>query len=185
MQAPPRIAQFAHVALAGALLAGGGYALASGGGRTIHGCVVRHSHELLIQRRCSRGQSGLSWSQRGPAGPRGRTGATGPAGSQAVGAWGTISFTNPTASVSGENLAVSETGVGSAAVTVTGGPCANQASAVVATPETLPGTPPPIAYVTNESRIGSFGVTVGTLSGGTFAPQDGILVGVAVYCRGS
>ncbi|MGH2875112.1 MAG: hypothetical protein ACRDLV_02550, partial [Solirubrobacteraceae bacterium] len=59
MRTMPRIAQLALAALAGALLAGGGYALAaSHGSRTIHGCVVRHSHELLIQRRCRRGQAG-------------------------------------------------------------------------------------------------------------------------------
>ncbi|MGH2888585.1 MAG: hypothetical protein ACRDNJ_03055, partial [Solirubrobacteraceae bacterium] len=63
MRTMPRIAQLALAALAGALLAGGGYALAaSHGSRTIHGCVVRHSHELLIQRRCRRGQSALAWN---------------------------------------------------------------------------------------------------------------------------
>src|ERR1700756_77804 len=66
-------------ALAGALLGGGGYAIASGAGSTVHGCVNR-SHVLLIQPRCGTGEKRLILGQRGPAGPAGPTGATGATG---------------------------------------------------------------------------------------------------------
>src|SRR5579875_2758997 len=141
MTSSAKIAQLAVAALCGALLAGSGYALASGSGKTIHGCVAKTTRVLTIQKRCGRAQTGLSWNQRGPAGPAGPTGAG------AVGAWGEISVINPTATVFGQNLAATRTGVGTVSVSVTGGPCLNQVSSVVATPKTGPGAPP-LAYVT-------------------------------------
>lgn len=71
------------------LVAGGGYAIASGNG-TIQACVHKHSHGLYVGR-CARHDSQLSWSVQGPAGPRGaggpagatgQPGARGPAGQQ-------------------------------------------------------------------------------------------------------
>jgi hypothetical protein len=90
MRHPSRIAQLALAALAGALLAGGGYALASSSGpTTIHGCVNKKTHELLIQKRCGKGQTQLVWSQQGPQGKQGATGGQGPQGvAGAIGATG-------------------------------------------------------------------------------------------------
>ncbi len=86
-----RIVQLSVALLAGALLGGGGYALAaSSATKTIHGCVVKSSHELLVQKRCKRGETALTWNQRGPAGLTGAKGATGATGAQgAQGAQGT------------------------------------------------------------------------------------------------
>ena len=64
----------------GALIGGGGYALAASSSPTIHGCVNNKSHTLTVQKRCSRGTKALTWAQRGPQGPKGATGATGPQG---------------------------------------------------------------------------------------------------------
>jgi hypothetical protein len=82
MRHPTRIAQLALAALAGALLGGGGYALASSSTSTIHGCVNKNNHQLLIQRRCGKGQSRLVWNQQGPQGKQGATGAQGAQGVQ-------------------------------------------------------------------------------------------------------
>jgi hypothetical protein len=82
MRYPSRLAQLALAALTGALLAGGGYALASGSATTIHGCVDRKNHQLLIQKRCGKGQSRLVWNQQGPQGKQGATGTQGPQGVQ-------------------------------------------------------------------------------------------------------
>jgi hypothetical protein len=75
----------------GALIAGGGFALASGSNKTIHGCVSKSTHVLSVQRRCPSGSRALVWNQQGPTGlqgPRGLTGATG-----ATGAAGTVPWT--------------------------------------------------------------------------------------------
>jgi hypothetical protein len=51
MSRTPRIVQLAIAVLAGALLAGGGYAIAaSNSTKTINGCVVKKSHQLLIEK---------------------------------------------------------------------------------------------------------------------------------------
>jgi len=80
MRHPSRIAQLALAAMAGALLGGGGYALASSSATTIHGCVNRENHQLLIQKRCGKDQSRLVWSEQGPQGKQGAPGAQGPQG---------------------------------------------------------------------------------------------------------
>jgi hypothetical protein len=94
MSKTPRIVQLVIALLAGVLLGGGGYAIAGGSSaKTIHVCVVRKTGELLMQKRCRRGESTLTWNQRGAAGATGATGATGamgaqgPAGQNAVSTW--------------------------------------------------------------------------------------------------
>lgn len=84
-----------HVALGlalGVALAGGGYAIASGG-TSIHGCVQNGTRQLLIQSKCRRGQTRLVFSAQGPRGLRGPAGATGPAGP--AGATGAQGATGP------------------------------------------------------------------------------------------
>jgi hypothetical protein len=103
MSRTPRIVQLAIAVLAGGLLAGGGYAIAaSNSTKTIYGCVVKKSHQLLIAKHCRRGETTLTWDQKGPVGPTGATGtagatgavgsqgAQGPAGQNAVSAWETV-----------------------------------------------------------------------------------------------
>ncbi len=86
-----RIAQLATAAAAGALIAGGGFALAAGGSSTIHGCVGTKSHVLTVQAKCPRGTRKLLWSVQGPRGLTGATGATGASG--ATGPAGTVPWT--------------------------------------------------------------------------------------------
>lgn len=188
MTRTPKIAQLAAAALAGGLLAGGGYALAASSTKTIHGCetnIGTTKHVLVLAKRCSRRQTSISWNQRGPQGPRGKTGATGPAGPQPVAAFGIVSWGVSGPSVVGQNLAVSQTGPGALQVTVTGGVCGNQFANSVVSP-VGPGTgSAALAFLTGAPGANPFGVTVGTLSGGTFTPQDGIGLNLVVYCRTS
>jgi hypothetical protein len=125
MRHPTRIAQLALAAIAGVLLGGGGYALASGSTSTIHGCVNKNNHQLLIQNRCGKGQSRIVWNQQGPQGKQGATGAQGPQGVQGptggTGAQGPAG-TSPTiwwarvslsgAVVAGSNIQIGRFGIG-------------------------------------------------------------------------
>src|SRR5579862_8764399 len=61
------------------LVAGGGYALASGGG-TIHACAKKSSGALRIAHKCKKSEKRVSWNSSGPAGPQGAPGPQGPAG---------------------------------------------------------------------------------------------------------
>jgi hypothetical protein len=60
------------------LVAGGGYAIASGGS-TISACVHKGDH-VLYTGMCKKGDEKLSWNKVGRPGRSGATGATGPAG---------------------------------------------------------------------------------------------------------
>ncbi len=70
----------AAVGVAVLLVAGGGYAVASGGG-TITACAHKDSHALYTGR-CKKGDQKLTWNQVGPPGPKGATGAAGSQGPQ-------------------------------------------------------------------------------------------------------
>ena len=85
-----RIAQLVAAALVGGLLTGGGFALASDSGKSIHACVANTTHVLTVQAKCPRGTKRLIWNVQGPAGPqgsRGPTGATGATGSAGEVPW--------------------------------------------------------------------------------------------------
>jgi hypothetical protein len=192
-----RIAQLAAATVAGAVLATGGYALASGTSKTIHGCVSKTTHVLTIRKRCTRSQTGLNWNQRGPAGSQGQTGQTGPAGQpgspgqDAVGAWAHIVETSTSATVTaGENINVQRATTGEIDAVITGGSCVKSQQAIIATPEPVGSTAAgnvPVAYVSQapEGSV-SFGIYLGTEQGGVFTPQDGSDdVNVAVYCATS
>jgi hypothetical protein len=61
------------------LIAGGGYAIASGSG-TINACAQKHGKHLLYTGKCKKGDTKLSWAVQGPPGSTGATGRAGPAG---------------------------------------------------------------------------------------------------------
>jgi hypothetical protein len=79
---------------AGAVLVGGGYALASSQQTTIHACVSARTHEMLQESHCGKGYRALTWSIAGPKGERGAKGANGAKGATgakgASGAQGTL-----------------------------------------------------------------------------------------------
>jgi hypothetical protein len=67
---PSRGLQLVAAAASGALIAGGGYAIAStsNSSKVIHGCVQVHTRLLEVKARCTRGTQRLTWNQQGPQG---------------------------------------------------------------------------------------------------------------------
>jgi hypothetical protein len=112
-RATPAIA----VGLLALLIAGGGYAIAAGGG-TIHGCVHKGSGTLYVKSKCHKKDKKISWNQvgrRGATGPKGAKGAKGATGAKGVtgpkgatgprGATGPQGAPNPNAStVNGQSV---------------------------------------------------------------------------------
>jgi hypothetical protein len=175
---PTWIAQTALATLAGALLASGGYALASSTSRnTIKGCVVKSTHQLLVQKRCRKGQTRLVWAQNGPQGPQGPPAAS---------AWAVIGTSAGSASVfSGRNITVRYDTVGEYTITASG-PCTSTGGAVEVNPEVLQANPghAPLAYAARESGTNNvFDVHVDDVAGGTATPEDGLIFDVTVNCQ--
>jgi hypothetical protein len=52
-------------------VAGGSYAIASGGANTINACVRAHGGDIYIAKTCARGDRAISWNKVGPRGPQG------------------------------------------------------------------------------------------------------------------
>ena len=163
--------------LAGGLLAGGGYAIGSAGStKTITGCVVKASHELLIQNRCARGQTKISWNQQGVPGVAGRTG---PQGLPAAAAWARVVPGTSTAIVlDSENLSVQQDGNGVFTLTA-GGLCVSGSNPSEVVTPSVGGAAStngvPVAYVvTPNGPDNVFQVVTGGLSNsGTFTQGHG------------
>lgn len=105
--------------VAGALLVGAGYALATTRNRVIHACVNSRTRALTVpaKGRCTHGLKALTWNQIGPRGPRGRRGAAGATG--AAGAAGTpasVSIGSVTTEAPGSPATVTKSGTGSNAI---------------------------------------------------------------------
>jgi hypothetical protein len=183
----PRVAQLALAALAGALLAGAGYAVASSGPKPIRGCIENKTRLLHVTNgRCKRGQSRIDWNRQGPQGPRGAQGAQGPQGPLAASAWATIGTSGAGVTVSGRNITAARDSVGVYTVTA-GGPCASIDGAVNVTPENGPvltaGHFPQAVIVRESGRFSTFDVHIFDVSGGTLTPEDGLLLDVSVSCQ--
>jgi hypothetical protein len=108
--------------VAGALLVGAGYALATTRNRVIHACVNSRTRALTVSAkgRCTRGLKALTWNQlgpRGPRGPRGRRGAVGATGAAgAAGAPASVSIGSVTTEAPGSPATVTKSGTGSNAI---------------------------------------------------------------------
>ncbi len=111
-----------HLAAAivvGALLVGGGYALASTGGGGISACIQKKTRQLSIPAsgHCAKGYTPISWNQqgiRGAAGARGATGARGAAGT--AGSSASVSIGTVATGAAGSPARVTNSGAGSNAV---------------------------------------------------------------------
>lgn len=68
------------VAVAALVGGGGTYALAANGTTVINVCVKKKGGELYKAKKCSKGDTELSWDQAGPRGVAGRVGSSGPPG---------------------------------------------------------------------------------------------------------
>ncbi len=183
MKPTPTILYLVVGVLAGALLAGGGYALGSTrSSKTISACVVKRSHELLIQSRCGKGETKLIWDQQGATGATGASGAPGPQGPGSPTAWG---YVTGGGTVQGVNLSVVSVSNGVFTLSA-GGPCTNALNAETVTPAgdlQESNAPPVIAYTSegNPLKPSAIEVVTGYLQNGQFvqASED---FNIAVYC---
>ena len=76
-----RTAVLLAVALAGALGAGGGWALGASSNAVIHACANKKTGAVRLARTCrTRTERTVVWNQRGIPGPQGPKGDTGPQG---------------------------------------------------------------------------------------------------------
>jgi hypothetical protein len=151
------------------VLSGGGLAFAATREKTIHGCVVKKTGELLIKPRCGHGQTRLVWNQRGPQG------AQGPQGAPAVNAWAVVTAAGSV--VSGQAISVTHVSAGTYQVTVTAAACANKANSPTVT--VLDANPPngqsagtfPVGWVGGSGNQ-QFTVFTGIVAGGAFTATD-------------
>jgi hypothetical protein len=151
----------AFVALFFAVGAGGGYAIAAAGNKTIHGCVNNRTRVLYVQKRCHRGQSALVWSKQGPASPT---------------AWAAVQA-NGFTGAGARGIAVQHASPGTYNVTATPSQCTQVADAPTVTVNTgsPPGAAPPGAFVVAWEAFTSrnkFTVFTGVVTGGSFTPTD-------------
>jgi hypothetical protein len=173
------VAHLAAGGLAGAVLATGGYALASSSSQ-IHSCVDKHTTVLHVQSRCGRGQNRLVWNQQGAPGkqgPRGATGSqgqqgqTGPQGPPAASAWAVVNADGSIAG--GHGITIQHFGGGTYGARA-GGVCSIGTPATVAVnPDAAPLGPPqpPLAWASGGASA-DFTVNTGRLVSGTFTPID-------------
>jgi hypothetical protein len=115
-----KLSHLAVAIVAGATLAGGGYALATTQNTMIHACVNNRTHALLVEKACGKGYSSITWNQkgdrgasggRGASGARGAIGAAGAAG--AAGAPASLTVGSVTTGAPGSQAAVTNTGTAS------------------------------------------------------------------------
>lgn len=84
--------------IAGILIGGGGYAIASGGGGTVNACVHKGSGALYVKSKCQHGDRKISWNKVGPRG------ATGPAGPVKLDTVTSAAIANPAGVQTGGNV---------------------------------------------------------------------------------
>jgi hypothetical protein len=111
---------------------GGGYALAASKTKTITACADKKTGILHLKTRggkCKRGQTRVTWNQKGPQGPQGAPGSTGQQGAPAVSVWANV--TNAGVVAFGQGIAVQHISSGVYEVTITAPACAHGSNAPV------------------------------------------------------
>jgi hypothetical protein len=162
------------------LTLGGGYAFAATTHKTktITVCANKKTGDLFLHQRgrCKRGQTRVTWNQKGPRGPQGRPGASGAAGASAISVWAVVS--NDGAVFSGHGLSVQHVSAGTYQVTVTAAGCAQGFNApTVSVSDSNPpngqsaGTFPEI-WVGDNGNNEQFTGNTGVVAGGSFTPTD-------------
>ena len=114
----------AYLALFLALGAGGGYAMAATKTQTITVCADKTTGVLHLKTRgrCKRGQTRVSWNQKGLQGPQGVQGASGQPGAPAAVAWAHVLGSG--AVFAGQGVAIQHLSAGTYQLTITGSACA-------------------------------------------------------------
>lgn len=163
--------------LAIAFAAGGGYALAASKSKTITVCADKSTGILHLKThgRCKRGQTRVTWNEKGPQGIQGPAGAP---GSPAVSVWANVA--NAGSVVSGEGVSVQHLSAGTYKVTITAPGCAHGSNAPVVTVSDT--NPPggqvagagtfPVAWYQSTGGNQVFNVFTGIVAGGSFMPTD-------------
>jgi len=167
--------------LCGALLAlgvGGGYAYAATKTKTITVCADKGTGVLHLHKRgkCKRGQTRVSWNQRGPQGAQGVQGPAGAPGAPAVSVWANV--TNAGSLFAGQGLSVQHVSAGTYQITITAPACAHGTNAPVVT--VSDSNPPggqtagafPVAWYGSTGINQTFMVFTGVVVGGSFTPTD-------------
>lgn len=110
---------------------GGGYALAASKTKTITVCADKKTGILHLKTRgkCKRGQTRVTWNQKGQQGPQGAPGVAGPQGPSAVSVWANV--TNAGSVLAGQGISVQHVSSGEYEVTITAAACASGANAPV------------------------------------------------------
>jgi hypothetical protein len=156
----------------------GGYAIAAttSSTKTLTACANKKTGELYLHHRgrCKRGQTKISWNERGPAGAAGAAGAP---GAPAVSVSAIVSQNGTAAPAQG--LTVEHTATGTYQVTITASQCANKQSApVVSVSQSYPlSAPPQPAGVFPTAWVGDSGpslftVYTGDVVNGVYTPTD-------------
>lgn len=168
------------LAMAIVLAVGGGYALAASKVKTITVCADKQTGVLHLKThgKCKRGQTRVTWNQRGPQGPQGVAGAQGPAGqpgAPAVTVWGNV--TNDGSLASGQGISVQHVSAGTYQVTITAPACAHASNApVITVSDGPPGgqgpVPFPVAWYGSTGLNQQFMVFTGDVVGGSFSASD-------------
>jgi hypothetical protein len=156
---------------------GGGYALAASNSKSITVCADKKTGVLHLKMngKCTRGQTRVTWNQRGPQGVSGTQGPTGPAGAPAVSIWANV--TNAGAVLAGQGISVQHISAGTYEVTITAPACAHGSNApVVSVSDT---NPPggqtsgfPEAWFQSTGLNQQFMVFTGVVVGGNFTATD-------------
>jgi hypothetical protein len=154
--------------------AGGGYALAASKTKTITVCADKKTGLLHLHNhgKCKRGQTRVTWNQRGPQGLQGVQGPAGQPGAPAVSVWGQVA-TNGSL-LFGQGLSVQHLSQpGTYQVTITAPACVNRSNAPVVTISDGPpsGGTFPVSWF--ESTGGNqFDVFTGLVSNGAVTLTD-------------
>jgi hypothetical protein len=154
---------------------GGGYAYAATKAKTITVCADKGTGVLHLKThgRCKRGQTRVTWNQKGRQGVQGPAGQTGAA---AVSIWGQV--TNSGALLSGQGLSVQHLSTaGTYQITITAPACAQRSNAPVITVSDTanPGAQGgafPVAWFQSTGSNQQFMVFTGDVVGGSFTPSD-------------
>jgi hypothetical protein len=169
------------LAMAIVLAVGGGYALAASKVKTITVCADKKTGVLHLKThgKCKRGQTRVTWNQRGPQGPQGVAGAQGPAGqpgAPAINAWANVA--NDGSVVFGRGIAVQHVGAGTYQVTITAPACAQGSNAPTVSVSDSSGPAGgaagafPVAWYGSTSLNQQFMVFTGDVVGGSFSASD-------------
>lgn len=166
------------LALVLAIGAGGGYALAASKSKTITVCADKKTGLLHLHKhgKCKRGQTRVTWNQRGPRGVQGVQGPAGQAGAPAVSVWANVA--NVGSVISGQGVSVQHLSAGTYQVAITASSCARSSNAPVVT--VSDSNPPsghvagafPVAWYESTALNEQFMVFTGVVAGGSFTASD-------------